>query len=90
MTHDCDLCGRRFGGTFGFDRHLDRRKDRCRADRELRARGLRRREDGVWVQTSSFFRQLRLWREKSGRKPPRPQGRGTGAHEAPHKVRRAF
>lgn len=43
----CTSCGRVFGGTFAYDRHLDRRADRCRNSREMRARGLQLR-DGVW------------------------------------------
>lgn len=82
----CERCGRTFGGLFGFDRHLNRVKDRCRTDRQLRARGMTQRPDGVWVRASSFYRQQRLIPGRPGRPRNRakklrgPSRRGVQAH----------
>ena len=61
----CERCARRFGGSFGYSRHLDRRADRCRTDAALRARHLVLRADGVWIQYRS--RQGRLFPLSTGR-----------------------
>jgi hypothetical protein len=44
----CEECGQRFGGQFIYDRHLDRRNDRCRTPEELRLRGMKRDRRRVW------------------------------------------
>lgn len=50
-TFPCERCGRTFGGSHGYRLHEDRVIDRCRADQELRERGLILRA-GVWVRPS--------------------------------------
>lgn len=41
-------CGRLFGGDETLRRHRDNRAERCRSDRELRARGMEKDAGGVW------------------------------------------
>jgi hypothetical protein len=48
VTIPCTRCHRRFGGHETWSRHFDRRQDRCRGDRELRARGMVQDPAGVW------------------------------------------
>jgi len=64
----CELCRQRFGGQFVYDRHIDRRRDRCRTSEELRRRGLRRDRRGVWhQQPPTGQRRLRLWPSQGSR-----------------------
>jgi hypothetical protein len=44
----CEECGQRFGGQFAYDRHIDRRNDRCRGAAELHLRGMKRDRRRVW------------------------------------------
>lgn len=48
MTHDCPRCERRFGGTAAYDRHVDRRRDRCKTDAHLRRLGIAPDADGIY------------------------------------------
>lgn len=64
----CELCRQRFGGQFVYDRHIDRRGDRCRTPGELRLRGLRRDRRAVWHQAPpTGQRRLRLWPSQGSR-----------------------
>lgn len=47
-THDCPDCGRRFGGTDTYDRHLDRRHDRCKSEATLRRLGIVPNAEGIY------------------------------------------
>lgn len=47
-TYDCPECRRLFGGVAAYDRHFDRRRDRCKTDAHLRRLGIWPDEDGVW------------------------------------------
>lgn len=49
MTHDCPDCGRSFGGTAAYDRHLDRRRDRCKSNAQLHRIGIVPNASGVYV-----------------------------------------
>lgn len=51
MTHDCPVCGRRFGGTSAYDRHVDRRRDRCKSVADLRRLGIVANAAGVFVRS---------------------------------------
>lgn len=48
VTHDCPSCGRRFGGTRAYDKHLDRRRDRCKTDAHLRRLGIVPDAEGIY------------------------------------------
>lgn len=48
----CPDCRRKFGGVFAYDRHADRKHDRCRTDDELKVRGLHRDKHHVWHRKS--------------------------------------
>lgn len=85
----CPRCGKEFGGTFGYDRHVNRRQGgRCRTPAELRARGMAQRADGVWVRAASWWRQLRLFPVPPGR-PKLPPQTLRGSPRTPEAVSRA-
>lgn len=86
----CDLCGRSFGGTFAYERHLDRRRDRCRNVYELRQRGLEL-LDGVWRRRPPFPSQPQLeGMPRRGAVIAQDSGkRLDGSEEPPHPKRRS-